>query len=218
MSLNKITQVSNKQLQFWAPLFTDSTGTLFSPGYTFYPERLNIWDYVFFTINGTKVQTPGVAEVRFARAKNKDKKKSVGQDETTTTTSGIKAAEIVIELMVNTPQHKQWIDTYGQILFPKPGKDGGKQPTFQVSHPLFRSFGVKSMIITGIEGPLRHTVPGTKLYKITGTEYFPQTSKPAGGTGQPPPSLAKQTSDAALGPGQSMANQTSANATQSFQP
>lgn len=209
MAIPKIKQISNSQIQFWAPLYQDDKGNVFSPGYTFYPERLNIWDYVFITINGQKIKTPGVAEVRFVRAKNKDKKKSVGQDETTTTTTGIKAADIVIELMLNIPDHKIWVDTYGPILFPKPGKDGGKQPVFQVSHPLFKSLGVKSMLITGVEGPLRHTVPGTKLYKLTGTEYFPNTSKPAGGTGTPPPSLAKQTSDAALGPGISMANATS---------
>ncbi len=203
---------SKSKLEYWGPVWEDENGKLISPGYSTYDSVRTIYDYVIFTINNKQVKTPGLVEVRFKRSKNKDHKKPVGEDATTTTTSGIKAAEIVIELTLLSPDHKIWLDTYMPILFPKPGKSK-KELTFKVKHPLFSptSGNIKAVVITGFEGPMRHTDPRAKMFRIECTEWLPQTTKPAGGTA-PPPSLAAEVSEATIGlqslPGNALASKT----------
>jgi hypothetical protein len=203
---------SQSKLDFWRPLWEFESGYVFSPGFTSTEGLRTIWDYVIFTINGVDVPTPGIADVRFMRSKNKDHKKPVGEDATTTTTSGIKAATIVIELEIWMPFHLEWIETYMPILFPKPGKSSG-QFTFKVKHPLFgpKQGNIKAVSITDWEGPMKHSVPGAKIFRIHCVEYLPTTTKKAGGT-VPPPSLAAETSQAAIGlqslPGDALAKKT----------
>lgn len=202
---------SSSKLDFWGPLYEDQNGNIISPGFTSYAHNRNIWDYVTFMINGRPVKTPGIANVHFVRSKSKDKKKSVGEDATTTTTYGIKAAEIVIELDLWMPEDKMWIDQYVPILFPKPGKDGGKQPVFSVQHPLFKTFNIKAVLVHGCEGPMKHSVARGKVFKIHCTEWMPTSTKKAGGSA-PPPSLAAETSLEKIGlqslPGEHMAGKT----------
>jgi hypothetical protein len=267
---------SNNTLDFWGPIFTDADNVDFSPGFVEYPENYNVWDYVVFTINGKQVFTPGVADVRFLRSKEKDKKKSVGQDSSTTTTSGIKAAEIVIELELWMPDHWVWLNAYMPILFPKPNKSpqakavrstttvigtnhplfisednedlqgritsantivssnlgftaktqtipqvaapaassssGGvksQQPTFAVQHPLFKAANIKAVVLHGWEGPLKHTVPRGKIFRIHCTEYQATTKIPAGGTAEVPSRALEATAAAGVSlPGKNQASKT----------
>lgn len=204
---------AGSKLEFWAPLYQDANGKIISPGYVSYEQLRTAWDYIVFTINGQDVLTPGLADVRFDRCKNRDNKKPVGADATTITTSGIKSAEIIIELLLWMPDHKIWLDTYMPILFPKPNKSTG-QATFKVKHPLFsqKAAGITAVVIHSFEGPLRHSIPGAKIFRLRCTEWLPTTSKKAGGTA-PPPSRAAEESNAAQGlssqlPGKGLASKT----------
>lgn len=191
---------SSSSLDFWGPLFEDEDGNLLSPGFVDYSENsANIWDKVYINIGNGFIKLPGIANVFFKRQKNKDKKKPVGVDSTTISTSGTKSAEIIIELLLWTPQHRQQMKQIIPVLFPKPGKDNGKQNSYQVKHPLFNDANIKAIVITGFEGPMHGHVSRSKLLRLECSEWMPTaTTKKAGGTA-PPPSLAEQTSTATLG-------------------
>lgn len=210
---------SSSTLDFWGKLLEDENGKLISPGFVNYGEaNANLWDLCFMNLGKGLSPLPGTVNVYFKRQKNKDKKKPVGVDSTTVTTSGIKAAEIIIELTLWTPQHWLAMKEIMPTIFPKPGKDGGKQNSYQVSHPLLNVANIKAVVFTGFEGPLAGHVNRAKTLKLECVEWMPtQTSKKAGGTA-PPPSLAKEVSEATIGlqsnytpPGESMCRQVDLN-------
>lgn len=218
---------SDFNLDFWAPLYLDANENLFSPGFVQYTHKLNTWDIVQVNLqavnNGKSTasaqwtQLPGICAVHFPRQKRKDSKKAVGSDSTTTTTYGIKAAEILIEMTIWTPQHWLALKKLLPLIFPKPRKDGGNTSSFQIKYPTLGLAGVNSVVFHSFEGPTNHSVSRAKHFKLHCTEWMPETKVKAGSTA-PPPSLAKETSQAKVGlgtypapPGKTMSSQTEQN-------
>lgn len=204
---DRIIQTSADNLDFWGPLYNDADGNTFSPGFVDFGNR-NIWDVVRVNLVKVKsgkinnlsdwVSLPGVCNVRFPRMKVKDSKKSLGVDSTTHTTSGWKAAELIIEMTIWTPDQWRQLKQILPLILPKPGKDFGKTDSFQIHHPNADVAGIKSVVFYGFEGPHEHSIPRAKMFKLHAVEWTPSSTKKAGSTA-PPPSLAKETSEAKLG-------------------
>ena len=163
---------------FWAPVFTDNNGKLYSPGFTDdRGDKFNLWDTVF--INAAP--TPGAATVSLSKDRDVDKKKAAGSDGARVTLHGVEPAQGTIQLVIWTPEQLKALNELWPIIF-APTAKGDQPPPYDVSHPTFKLHGVKSIQIVGGTGPDPGPVARSRVFTIKFIEYFPPGKKKATAT------------------------------------
>lgn len=101
---------------FWyQPVYQNSDGSLYCPGCTGPTIADSLFDKVFFA----SIPTPGVAEVDAKRERKVDSKDAAGVDGGTVTIHGIRPADIMIKLLIWTPdQYKALRELWPLIMTP----------------------------------------------------------------------------------------------------
>lgn len=101
---------------FWyQPVFQNPDGSLYCTGCTGDTIATSLFDKVFFG----SLPTPGVAEVDAKRERKCDVKDSAGVDGGTTTIHGIRPAEIMVKLLIWTPdQYKALLELWPLLMTP----------------------------------------------------------------------------------------------------
>lgn len=161
---------------FWgSPVLRDSsTGELYCPGFVGDTYSKYPWDVALF--QGI-VKTPGVCEVKVAKAQDADVKKSAGADGARVTTHGVRPAEIDVAVKLWTPEQWERMKELWQLIMPRAGKDKGK--AVDVFHPVLDAHGIKSIIVIRGEGPSPASNPRAKVFTIHGLEYVAPSKKTA---------------------------------------
>lgn len=101
---------------FWyQPVYQNADGSLYTPGCTGPTIADSLFDKVFFA----SLPTPGLAEVDAKRERKCDTKDTPGVDGATTTIHGLKPADIIIKLLIWTPdQYRALRELWPLIMTP----------------------------------------------------------------------------------------------------
>ena len=145
--------IQQASFQFWAkPVLQQSDGTYFCPGFDGPTYSSNPWDYVYLGIPSTQPFTPGLCTVNVNRSRDVDKKKAVGNDGARVTIHGVDPAPVEIMIRIWTPEQLRQLAALWPVLFPQAYK--GAPPAYDVQHPMFSYYGIKSVQFIGGSGPM----------------------------------------------------------------
>lgn len=161
--------------QFWgAPVLQKSNGEYYCPGFDGPTYASNPWDFIYLGIPSTQPYTPGLAKVDIRRWRDVDKKKAAGNDGARVTIHGVDAASVEIELKIWTPEQLRQLANIWPILFPQAYK--GPPPAYDVQHPKFSIFGVKSVQFVAGSGPDIQS-DRSAIFKMSAVEFLRPNNK-----------------------------------------
>jgi len=170
---------------FWgAPIYEDSRGDLYCPGFTGDTYAANPWDYVLMyglseavasplSALAGPVKTPGIAKVDARKGAAIDRKKAAGSNGETITVHGLNAGDISIALLIWTPQQLKVLRAIWKNIFSPTGKL--IPAVVQVVHPSFTEAGISAIQLTGTLGWTDGPVPRSKVFTMQAVEFFPPT-------------------------------------------
>lgn len=127
------------------------------------------------------ITLPGVCSVEGLKVASRwDIKEAPGTDGATNTYKGYTPAALTVRVRLWTEEHWSLWQTALAKLRPRPGK---ATPTaFDITHPATAAWGIRSVIITEIEGPTPGDPLGVMDFTLACREYFAPPKKNTTGT------------------------------------